>query len=298
MSLTRDQKRKRRKREKLKRWGLRPLKEPLSLAEWTQYAGNLADREVKRRDSQFAQTAPLPSARQPADEWQRLRETINGVASAAGEWAGAPMPIDGIPLVMEKRYPFPGLNGQCFGKIVGKEDERTESDPIVINSWYCDKHNARVYIVQDSDGKRRHVMVPEFGGSRLDLAVRTLGAVMAWGDDTEGHALEKLRSMITAHAFKCYTFTGGFLETSKRSGVTYFFRRLRPTIALKEQPGIGMKTMAVLCLHPLGYYEGTFAGVMCPTDDVIAHLTLMRGAEPLFWRKANNHPSWKASSGL
>jgi hypothetical protein len=37
---------------------------------------------------------------------------------------------------------------------------------------------------------------------------------------------------------------------------------------------------------------------MCPTDDVIAHLMLMRGDEALLWRKANQHPSWVPESGI
>lgn len=37
---------------------------------------------------------------------------------------------------------------------------------------------------------------------------------------------------------------------------------------------------------------------MTPTDDVIAHLTLMRGDEPMFWRRANQHGPDRPEAGL
>jgi hypothetical protein len=46
------------------------------------------------------------------------------------------------------------------------------------------------------------------------------------------------------------------------------------------------------------YYAGSWGGAMCPTDDVIAHLTLMRGDEPMFWRRSNQHHPKRHESGL
>lgn len=40
------------------------------------------------------------------------------------------------------------------------------------------------------------------------------------------------------------------------------------------------------------------AGAMCPTDDVIAHLSLMRGDEKMFWRRCNQHPAYRPEAGL
>jgi hypothetical protein len=37
---------------------------------------------------------------------------------------------------------------------------------------------------------------------------------------------------------------------------------------------------------------------MCPTDDVIAHLALMRGDEAMFWRRCNQHPPYRPEAGL
>jgi hypothetical protein len=39
----------------------------------------------------------------------------------------------------------------------------------------------------------------------------------------------------------------------------------------------------------MGRYDGTFAGVMPPTDEVVADLLAMRGDEHFFWRKSNQH---------
>lgn len=89
-----------------------------------------------------------------------------------------------------------------------------------------------------------------------------------------------------------------FAERSPRSGISYIFRRLRPTIALKAGKDDRMRCLAALCMHPIGYYDGSWAGAMCPTDDVIAHLMLMRGDEHMFWRRSNQHPAWSQFAGI
>jgi hypothetical protein len=141
-------------------------------------------------------------------------------------------------------------------------------------------------------------MLPEWGGKRLRFWVDTIGASEAWSVAAEVRATETLRGLVTESAWAKYMLTGSFLETSRRSGVTYLFRKLRPTVALRGTKGGDTRILAVLCLHPIGYYEETYAGAMVPTDDVIAHLMLMRGCEPKFWAKANSHPSWSAAAGI
>jgi hypothetical protein len=86
-----------------------------------------------------------------------------------------------------------------------------------------------------------------------------------------------------------YLLTGHFSEVSKRSQLTYLFRKGRPTIVLRESDD-GAYALCALCLHPIGYYGDTWAGVMCPTDEVLAHLLMMRGSEEKFWANANQHP--------
>jgi hypothetical protein len=105
-----------------------------------------------------------------------------------------------------------------------------------------------------------------------------------------------------------YTCTGQFLETSKRSGLTYLFRRLRPTVVLTGQGASsdqftgevtpGMRILTCLCLHPIAYYANSYCGAMVPTDDVIAHLLYMRADEHLYWRRANHHTAGSVLAGL
>ncbi len=109
--------------------------------------------------------------------------------------------------------------------------------------------------------------------------------------------MEKLQGMIKPHLFQLYIMSGSFIETSPRSNVTYLFRKCKPTVAFSSWGG-KMNPIACLCLHGIGYYHGKFAGVMCPTDDIISHLTLMRGDERRFWSMANQHSIDSVQGGL
>ena len=119
----------------------------------------------------------------------------------------------------------------------------------------------------------------------------------AWKVEAEFKAMELLSSMITKLSMRRYILTGGFLETSPRSNVTYWFRKNCPTIAMSDRKG-ELRVLACLCLHPLAHYDNTFAGAMVPSDDIVAHLTMMRGDERRFWAKANHHPIWSQNSGV
>lgn len=59
-----------------------------------------------------------------------------------------------------------------------------------------------------------------------------------------------------------------------------------------------MRILCCLCMRPIAYYADSWAGAMCPTDDVIAHLALMRGDEAMFWRRCNQHPPYRPEAGL
>jgi hypothetical protein len=79
--------------------------------------------------------------------------------------------------------------------------------------------------------------------------------------------------------------------------VNYLFRKGRPTIALRELEE-GSYSLWALCVHPIGYYGDTWTGVMCPTDEVIAHLLMMRGSEEKYWANANQHPADHPNAGV
>ena len=132
---------------------------------------------------------------------------------------------------------------------------------------------------------------------RLAFTIRTLDAAAVWPVEAEKKAQEKLASLIPDDAFELYMLTGHFPEISKRSRVTYLFRKGRPTIALRQDEEVNY-ALCALCLHPIGYYGDTWAGVMCPTDEVIAHLLMMRGSEEKFWANANQHPLDRPAAGV
>lgn len=137
---------------------------------------------------------------------------------------------------------------------------------------------------------------------RLGFWLRTMSAADAWSLDAEATARDKLQGLLNERQWRSYDLTGAFFETSPRSKVSYLFRRLRPTVALSprwDQPGVdSMRCLAVLCLHPVGYYQRSWAGCMTPTDDVIAHLLFMRGDEAGFWGKAVQHDPSEPEAGL
>jgi hypothetical protein len=240
----------------------------------------------------------LASREVPGDSFAALRGKLSVLANAAGEHCGLPVPIDGERLIVEPSHPASALyasmgggNGErvCYTKDI---DEGVQK----VNYWYSADRRCDIVIWRSGEGTSWGY-VP--GVHHAWQEVSTMGCSVAWSVDSECNALEMLRSLIPAHLFKMYFLSGMFVETSKRSGVTYVFRKLRPTIAMRpDKDGDGMKILCCLCLHPIGYYQNTWAGSMCPTDDVIAHLMLMRGDEPMFWKRANQIPAIRPEAGL
>lgn len=236
------------------------------------------------------------------ETWSLFKRGAQLAALRDGEWGGVPIPVRGLPLVIEPRYPHQGLNGFSFGGNTftgGSDDSECDDTTIVRNTFVCQRRHCEVFVCQDTpDGPVYHLKLPVKRKSGLDRWIGTLGASDAWDVPAECRALETLKSLVSDTAFHRYFLTGTFLETSKRSGVTYLFRKLRPTVAIGGRSGDMARILTTLCLHPIGYYEGTWAGVMCPTDDVIAHLLMMRGDEHLFWRKANHHDPDTEGAGI
>lgn len=206
------------------------------------------------------------------------------------------MPLDGERLIVEPTYP----NAQAFMAMGAKPDAEVDADgPWTIrNRWHNRRKGADILIVERG-GKITWTWEPAFHSARHALA--TMGCADAWGIEQEGNAVQLLGRMLRHRQFKQYLLTGMFIETSARSGVTYIFRRLKPTIALaanRQAIDGGMTILCALCMHPIAYYAGSWAGAMCPTDDVIAHLALMRGDEHMFWKRCNQHPPSRPEAGL
>lgn len=204
------------------------------------------------------------------------------------EFAGIPHPVDGQRLVIDPSYPW----AEALGNI--EKSTAEVPDVTVRNSWWCKKYNFRVIVYKDEN--KKITWAPDIT-KRIDAEMLTMGASVAWGIEQEARALQTLAGHLKHHQFKYYLLTGMFAEKSKRSGITYLFRKLRPTAALSTH-GKHITMLCALCMHPIGYYEGSWAGAMCPTDDVIAHLMLMRADEHLYWKRCNQIPINRPESGL
>lgn len=129
--------------------------------------------------------------------------------------------------------------------------------------------------------------------ARIRLIYRTISsATTAHTITAERRAARKLRSHLSASSWRSYVLTGMFYEISRRSGLVYFFRKVAPTIVCKIVPtknGVTFKPLVVLCMHPVGFTALSGTGAMCPSDDVIAHLLLMRADEHAYWKKSVHH---------
>lgn len=244
--------------------------------------------EAKHKLEQFDNFAPTRN---------RLRE----LAAMRDQWAGLPMPLNDLDLVLDPCYPHAAAY---------KTFEMPVEVPVEVQVDAADDPYAGAVCRSrfHSVHKRRDVVIFELPSGKIlwgldglmhhwDVQVQTMTASLAWGIEQEANAVQLLGTLLPHHAFKSYLLTGMFVECSERSGVYYFFRRLRPTVAASGSTG-KMKILAVLCQHPIAYYSGTWAGAMCPTDDVIAHLMLMRGDEKLYWRRCNQHRPHEPNAGI
>jgi len=226
------------------------------------------------------------------DSCANVRNRLRAMAEYAGEWAGLPMPLEGLDLVIEPRYPHAHIY-QSDATPAEPDDEYAGCT--IRNRFYSVHKRRDVVIWEHPDGTidwGLHGTVHHF-----DLDMMTMTASCAWGIEQEAAAVNLLGTLVTHHQFKSYMLTGMFIEQSMRSGVFYFFRRLKPTVAASGATG-DMRILTVLCQHPIAYYQGTWAGAMCPTDDVVASLMLMRGDEGMFWKRCNQHRAFKPEAGL
>lgn len=218
--------------------------------------------------------------------YQDIARALVEVGKEKSEWAGLPVPIEGQRLVLEKNHPYKEL--ETLGE-PAKEDG--EEDFEVVNMWFSYRLRGNVILLREKKtGKLFKYLESENQAAKL---IQTMMATVAWPLESEHRAIHKLAEMIRNHLFVSYLLVGAFIETSPRSGITYMFRKLRPTLAIKQDT-----MLCALCRHAIGFYDGTWAGVTCPTDEVIAHLVWMRADEHGFWKGCNQHPIKHPSAGL
>ena len=244
-------------------------------------------RPSECQDERAARIATLETF----DAFAGLRNGLRKVAEMKGEWAGIPMPLEGERLIIEPKF-NKGRELADIGAPAKVEDTNGE---VIRNQFWSTSRRQTILIWQEKDG--RLDWGPIGRGHHFDYDLKTLMCSQAWGLEQEQAALQTMAGLVRHHQMKQYVLTGMFMEQSKRSKVFYLFRRLKPTIAMRAD-AYSMRILCAMCLHPIAYYEGTWAGAMCPTDDVLAHLMLMRGDEHHFWKSANQHPAWRPEAGL
>jgi hypothetical protein len=234
-----------------------------------------------------------------AEATRKLSEEFLGEQN----WSGVPMPIMGHSLVLEPRYKLKIMEEFRWKEYFDENGVRYEipAEPTPkpsgfkrVNSWWSARLQGRVSIYHDIQGNARAGYEPE---NRLHFTLRTMEASAAWPIEAEKKALQKLTALLPEHDFELYQLTGQFFEISKRSQVTYLFRKGRPPVAMRMNE-TDCYWLCALCLHPIGYYADTWAGVMCPTDEVIAHVLMMRGSEEKYWANANQHPIDHPAAGI
>jgi len=229
------------------------------------------------------------------DNFASLRNGLHRAAEHLGLWSGIPMPLEDETLVVEPTYPKAAeLMAMCGGAQRPAETADRE-DIKVRNSFWSTRRRCEIVVIEPPSGKVTFAMFP--GANHLSYDLRTLGCAEAWGVEQESNALALLGTLMTHRAFKQYLLTGTFVEKSRRSGITYMFRRLKPTVALHEVKG-QMRILCALCMHPVAHYAGSWAGAMVPSDEIAAHLQMMRADERLYWARANQHPSWRPEAGV
>jgi hypothetical protein len=233
-----------------------------------------------------------------------VRAWCDFLSEYTNDWQGVPVPLgDEMPIVLDPAHPLFEFFRQAKSVV-----ETDDAGLRVVNRWFSRARQCDVFVVESDDGRRSAVTIPvspDRSMDRLTFWVRTIGACDAWELDSEYRARGTLRAMLTERQWMHYELTGSFFESSPRSGLTYVVRRLRPTIALspRGRDGSGgeeesMRCLAVLCLHPIGFYSATWAGCMVPSDDVIAHVAWIRGDEAGYWKHANQHARHSAEAGL
>lgn len=216
--------------------------------------------------------------------WNDIRRKL-GVFE--GEYAGVPLLVEDVRVCVAPQMPFyTKLHGKSLESFCDGDGEADDHE--LVNSWWIDRCRGWIYIFRSPEGRIVHFLLPGGAGVRAEQLIRCCGISQTMDVESERRAMVLLRSLIPEHMADSYEITGSFFETSARSGMTYVFRRMATTVAFRAGDK-GSRFVAALCLHPIAYYDATPLGAMTPTDDVIAHLVLMRTDERRFWAKANQH---------
>jgi hypothetical protein len=234
--------------------------------------------------------------------WDDLRAGVAALCKQRGWHHGVPLMsifdqsrrivlAKGCPLSDKHGHDIPVfMDGATRVHVCSNTDVNEEVDePEIVNMWQTKPkiiavgHYSKGAVVEKFDYARKRLNL------LLDTMLCQAGAVDA---EAEIIALGALSKRVNKNQFDGYLLAGAFPETSKRSGVTYIFRKGRPTLAMKMEKVEGGEKrhfLAALCTHCLGWYEDTWVGAYPPTDEVVANLLAVRADEHAFWKKAVQH---------
>ena len=137
------------------------------------------------------------------------------------------MPLEGVDLVLEPRYP----HAQLFPKKEKPKPEEYDANCKLRNSFYATSKRRSCLVWSEPSGRIEWGLEGTIHHFTIDM--ETMGASVAWGIEQEASALQTLAELLPHHAFKKYLLTGMFVEQSKRSNVYYFFRRLKPYLPIR-----------------------------------------------------------------
>jgi hypothetical protein len=129
-------------------------------------------------------------------------------------------------------------------------------------------------------------------------ASRLLASVITTADtiplESEKTALALLAGHATPAQLNMYLLTGSLIHRNDVTGMTYLIRKGFPTLVFESSKTDAedirdYRFKVGLCAHGAGYHKGLFTGYLCPTDDVVTHLLMLRDDEDGFWEKSTIH---------
>lgn len=178
----------------------------------------------------------------------------------------------------------------------------------IVNTWISARkfrgHLKREIIIwkHRDTGAYRHEIKPFGEVSARAQLLMTSGFIRSHCNiiETEQIARDRLLEELSEEQKAQYLLTDGFAEKGK-SGTLYILRRNRPTLAFsmngESYDRVG-NVLCALCMHPLAYYTGSWAGVMPPSDEILSHLFHIRTDEHRYWKICEQHNPSHYLSGL
>jgi hypothetical protein len=210
--------------------------------------------------------------------------------------------VKGVKLDLQKD------NHAIIADLQGLEDEEVESDWEEHRFWTSSVkykgsfRQVRILKHKTSGAYRSEITPISQAKSRAQMLLTTsMIRGLCNFVQTETVARQRLEEELDEKQKRQYALTDSFAEIGK-SGVLYMLRRNRPTLAFRlasrEAKELEGELLCGLCMHPLAYYTNSWAGVMPPSDEILAHLFNIRADEHRYWKICNQHPGNSHLSGL